>query len=143
MSEPRFVFDTNTVVSAFLFERSTPGQALEVARDQGRLIVSVDTARELYEVLEREKFDQYVSRETRREFLTALLKEAELIEPNEEIDVCRDPDDNKFLGLAAAGRPEAIVSGDEDLLVLKTFRDVPVMTADEFVKSVGEGDSSS
>jgi hypothetical protein len=138
MSEPRFVFDTNTIVSAFLFGHSTPGRALEAARERGQLIVSDDTARELNEVLEREKFDQYVRRETRREFLTALLKEAEFIEPSEEIEVCRDPSDNKFLELAAAGKAKAIVSGDEDLLTLEAFRGVPVLTANEFAKRAGE-----
>lgn len=80
MSRRRYVFDTNTVVSAFLFDRSTPARALKAARRGGRLLLSVETARELSEVLEREKFDQYVRRETRREFLVALLEEAKFVE---------------------------------------------------------------
>lgn len=108
MSSRRYVFGTNTVVSAFLFGRSMPGQALETARRRGRLLLSDETARELNEVLEREKFDEYVRRETRREFVVALVEEASFVEPNEQIERCRDPDDDKFLELAAAGNATAI-----------------------------------
>lgn len=134
MSRRRYVFDTNTVVSAFLFDRSTPARALKAARRGGRLLLSIETARELSEVLEREKFDQYVRRETRREFLVALLEEAKFVEINEQVKVCRDPDDDKFLELAVAGEATAIVSGDDDLLVLQVFRDIPILSAKEFLQ---------
>jgi hypothetical protein len=37
MGGRRFVFDTNTIVSAFLFENGKPGRALDLAEEQGRL----------------------------------------------------------------------------------------------------------
>jgi putative PIN family toxin of toxin-antitoxin system len=80
MSSRHFVFDTNTIVSAFLFENGKPGRALDLAETQGRLFLSPETAQELGEVLERKKFDDYVKRETRRELLFALLEQVELIE---------------------------------------------------------------
>jgi putative PIN family toxin of toxin-antitoxin system len=141
MSRRRYVFDTNTVVSAFLFDRSTPGRALEAARRRGRLLLSDETARELNEVLERDKFDAYVQRETRREFVIALVNEATFVEPTESIEQCRDSDDDKFLELAAAGTATAIVSGDDDLLVLETFRDIPILTAKAFLQRVERGDT--
>jgi putative PIN family toxin of toxin-antitoxin system len=136
MSRRRYVFDTNTVVSAFLFDRSTPGRALKAARSQGQLLLSVEAARELSRVLEREKFDQYVRRETRREFLLALLEESKLVEVSERFQACRDPDDDTWLELAVAGDAAAIVSGDDDLLVLDVFRGVPILTAKEFVQKL-------
>jgi hypothetical protein len=141
MSRRRYVFDTNTVVSAFLFGPSTPGRALEAARQRGRLLLSDDTARELNEVLDREKFDEYVRRETRREFVVALVDEATFVEPTEQIERCRDPDDDKFLELAVAGNATAIVSGDDDLLVLETFRDIPILTAKEFLRRIERGNT--
>jgi hypothetical protein len=39
MSDRRFVFDTNTIVSAFLFENGKPGRALDLAEEQGRLFL--------------------------------------------------------------------------------------------------------
>lgn len=46
-SKPRYVFDTNTIVSAFLFNRSKPGRALEAALDEGAVLLSEETADEL------------------------------------------------------------------------------------------------
>ena len=140
MSSRRYVFDTNTVVSAFLFGQSTPGRALETARERGTLLLSDETASELSEVLDRGKFDEYVQRETRREFLIALVEEATFVAPTEQIQQCRDPDDDKFLELAAGGGAAAIVSGDDDLLVLDPFRDCPILTAKSFLRSVERGD---
>lgn len=134
MGSRRFVFDTNTIVSAFLFEQGKPGRALDRAEEQGCLLLSIETARELSEVLEREKFDDYVDRETRRELLLALSDEAEFVEVNEEIQKSRDPDDDKFLALAVEAEAECIVSGDKDLLVLKSIRGTPILTADEFLR---------
>ncbi|PSQ82358.1 MAG: putative toxin-antitoxin system toxin component, PIN family [Bacteroidetes bacterium QS_7_67_15] len=91
MGGRRFVFDTNTIVSAFLFENGKPGRALDLAEEQGRLFVSAETARELSETLEYERFDDYVDRETRHELLLALPEEAKLAEVTEQIQESRDP----------------------------------------------------
>ena len=40
---------------------------------------------------------------------------------------CRDPNDIPFLELALAGRADALVSGDSDLLVLKPVFPVPIV----------------
>jgi predicted nucleic acid-binding protein len=46
---------------------------------------------------------------------------------------CRDPKDNKYLELAAAGRAEIIISGDDDLLVLHPWRGVAIIGPTQFV----------
>jgi putative PIN family toxin of toxin-antitoxin system len=141
MSGRRFVFDTNTIISAFLFENGKPGRALDLAEEAGRLFVSTETAEELSEVLQRERFDDYVDRETRHELLLALLEEAELAEVTEQIEESRDPDDDKFLELAVEIGAECIVSGDKDLLALESIRGIPILTADEFLRRAEEGEA--
>jgi putative PIN family toxin of toxin-antitoxin system len=89
--ELRAVFDTNTAVSALLFEQSVPGKAFFAALDCGKILLSQATFAELHEVLAREKFDRYLTREEREEFLTMLLREATVVEMTEEIRACRDP----------------------------------------------------
>ena len=59
-SRPYYVFDTNTIISAFLFEEGIPGRELNEALDQGELILSMEVAEELAKVLRRDKFDRYV-----------------------------------------------------------------------------------
>ena len=47
-------------------------------------------------------------------------------------DVCRDPDDIKVLGLAVASNADYIVTGDKDLLVLKSFQGIPILNPRSF-----------
>lgn len=132
-TKPRFVFDTNTLISAVLFTESTPGRALRQALETGVLLASPDTLIELAGVLGRARFDPYLTLEEREEFLTALVARVEIVDPVEEVRVCRDPDDDKFLALAVAGGAEALISGDRDLLALHPFRGIPIVSAAELL----------
>ena len=139
MSESdRHVFDTNTLVSAVLFEHSKPGQALRRALRRGRVLLSSPTLEELAEVLQREKFGRYVTAAEREEFLVAFVESVLFMEPTEEIRACRDAKDDKFLELAVSGKATYIISGDADLLVSHPFRGIAIMTATEFLQATAE-----
>ena len=45
---------------------------------------------------------------------------------------CRDPQDNEVLGVAVAGKADVIITGDEDLLVLKKFHTIPSLSPRAF-----------
>lgn len=135
-NEVRYVFDTNVIISALLFENSKPAQALRYALANGEVLLSLDLLEELNEVLGRERFNRYLTSEEREEFLEALIERAVLVEITENVQECRDPKDDKVLELALNGEAQYIISGDRDLLVLHPFRDVLVITADEFLKTI-------
>jgi putative PIN family toxin of toxin-antitoxin system len=139
MSKPRFVLDTNLIVSAALLGQSAPRKAFELALSRGELLLSDAMQVELSEVLRRDKFNRYVSLETRLRFLAGLLSLTAPIAVTEHIDACRDPKDNKVLELAISGRADCIVTGDNDLLALNPFRSIPVLTALEFLAVYTEG----
>ena len=130
----RFVFDTNVIVSALLFNDSVPGQAFIRALNHGMILVSGALVGELSRVLARDRFDRYVTREERDEFLASLIRESNLIEITEAVQVCRDPKDDQVLELAVNGNATYIVTGDADLLVLNPFRGVEIVTPAEFPK---------
>lgn len=130
---PRYVFDTNTLISALLFDRSTPGQAFRRALKQGEVLSSPVTLEESAEVLQREKFDRYVTAAEREEFLEAFVERATFLEPSAEIRICRDAKDDKFLELAVSGGAAYLISGDNDLLSLNPFRGIVIGTASEFL----------
>ena len=69
-SEVRAVFDTNVLVSAFLFPASTPRRAFDFALSHGKLLISLPLLREVYGVLHYPKFDQYASAAQRTQFST-------------------------------------------------------------------------
>ncbi|MDY6952148.1 MAG: putative toxin-antitoxin system toxin component, PIN family [Thermodesulfobacteriota bacterium] len=55
-------------------------------------------------------------------------------------DLCRDPDDTKILGLAIASNADCIVTGDKDLLVLKTFQGTPILSPRSFSDILHSGE---
>lgn len=134
--KPRYVFDTNVMVSALLFDQSKPAQAFNAALDRGSILLSHSVLKELTEVLGREKLRPYLVPEEREQFIIALLKESLFIDINETIQVCRDPKDDKFLELAVNGRADCIITGDKDLLTLNPFRKIPIIKPDEFLTSI-------
>lgn len=136
MSNPehRWVFDTNVVVSALLFEQSTPGRAFYAALDCGHILLSSATVAELSDVLARKKFDRYLTQEERDQFVCTLVNEAIIVGITEEIQECRDPKDDKFLDLALSGQASCLVSGDPDLLMLNPFRNIPILTPAQFLE---------
>jgi putative PIN family toxin of toxin-antitoxin system len=48
--------------------------------------------------------------------------------------VCRDRDDNEVLAVATAAKATAIVTGDKDLLTLKTHGGIPILSPRLFVE---------
>jgi putative PIN family toxin of toxin-antitoxin system len=135
MSSPdaRWVFDTNAIVSALLFEQSVPGQAFHTAIDCGSILLSDSTVAELVAVLARKKFKRYLTLEEREQFVSMLVQVAMIVEITEAIRACRDPKDDKFLETALAGKASCLVSGDADLLALNPFRGIPILNPAAFL----------
>jgi putative PIN family toxin of toxin-antitoxin system len=129
----RFVVDTNVLISALLFKNSIPFRAIELAEKQGIILYSEATLNELEQVLNRKKFNKYLSLEDRQVFLLKFISASELVSITEKIAVCRDEKDNKFLELALSGNANIIVTGDLDLLVLNPFQAVEIVTPDIFI----------
>ncbi|MGH7277413.1 MAG: putative toxin-antitoxin system toxin component, PIN family, partial [Candidatus Rokuibacteriota bacterium] len=50
--------------------------------------------------------------------------------------VRRDPEDDKFLECATAGRARYLVTGDRDLRELDSFRGITILTAGEFLARI-------
>ena len=48
--------------------------------------------------------------------------------------ITADPDDDIFIECALAGKAKLIVSGDHHLLTLKSYQDVQIINAFEFVQ---------
>jgi uncharacterized protein len=111
----RVVVDTNVWISGLIVPESPPGLIASAVR-QGRVEVvgSWDLAAELAAVLPRPKLRRYeISEEDARELLLLVGRDL----PDVDVDVeLRDPNDAPVVAAAIAGRAEAIVTGDRDLL---------------------------
>jgi len=134
MDELRFVIDTNILVSAVLIKSSVPDVALKKAKNLGTMLFSEATFQELQEILNRSKFDKYISLSIRTQFLAKLKLESEAVQIVKIIKECRDPKDDKFLEVAINGNATHIITGDKDLLELHPFRGVDIITATQFLE---------
>ncbi len=129
MKNEIFVIDTNTLISAFLFEHSVTTLAYDKAKRLGKLSASSETYNEFCDVFVRPKFDEYLSLSTRLSIINDTKELLVFSEIAEKISDCRDPKDNKFLELALAAKATCIISGDKDLLILHPFRGIPILNA--------------
>ncbi len=118
---PRFiVIDTNIFISAALSPNGTAYQAFSKAIQNFTVVQNDETYQEIAERIYKSKFDQYISEQRRESFLSIIKNKSQFIEKKSQITVCRDPDDNKFLELAFDSKAEFLMTGDKDLLSLKS-----------------------
>ncbi|TNF41040.1 MAG: putative toxin-antitoxin system toxin component, PIN family [Cytophagales bacterium] len=133
-----FIFDTNTLISGALIQNSIPSYSLQKAIKSGDLCFSKDTFLELKEVLGRQKFDKYLSQAQRQEFFERIMQVSRFFYPKENFNVCRDPNDNKFLDLAYISEAQFLISGDNDLLILDQFHQTEIISPFDFLKRTSQ-----
>ncbi|HEY0783255.1 MAG TPA: putative toxin-antitoxin system toxin component, PIN family [Thermoanaerobaculia bacterium] len=130
----RIVVDTNVLLSGLLW-RGAPHSLLERARDGDVTLVSSPALlAELAEVLERPQFESILARShTSLERSVAEVQTlSEVVAPSPlPAPVSRDADDDEVLALALAAQVDLIVSGDRDLLDLRVFQEIPIITPAE------------
>lgn len=126
---PRWVLDTNVLVSALLF----PSGRLTRIRDAWRSgiivpLASRETTTELIRVLCYPKFG--LTPREREDLLADYLPHCEsvIVSTPPPIPDCRDPFDRPFLELARAASADALVTGDKDLLDLAPAFPIPILT---------------
>jgi putative PIN family toxin of toxin-antitoxin system len=134
----KIVADTNTLLSGFLWD-GTPAKFVAAAfAERARLFTSAELLEELLETLQRPKFaGRLLSRgETPDDIFERYRNASVKIIPAEIVSPTnlRDSDDIHILACAVAAECDAIVTGDIDLLVLKSFQGIPIMTAAEILQ---------
>jgi uncharacterized protein len=116
----RAVFDTNTVVSALVFQKGRLAWLREVWRSAAVTpLASQATARELLRVLGYPKFK--LTNAERDELLSDYLPFAEIVTvpPHmPKLPRCRDAADQMFIKLAVAGKAALLITGDDNLLAM-------------------------
>ena len=135
----RAVIDTNVLLSGLLWS-GNPHILIEQVRAGALTLVSSPALlAELAEVAARPKFKSALARSnTDPELMLVQVRLlAEIVDPPPlPQPASRDPDDDAVLALAAADRPDLIITGDKDLLVLGAYAGVPIVSAAEAVARI-------
>lgn len=131
------VFGTNILVSALLF-----GGRVGILCNMwktGRIIplVSRETFAEFRRVLSYPKFrlSQHDIRALLNEEILPFMEPVEITE--QFIGACRDPHYDMFLAVAASGGAQYLITGDQDLLELKSGGKTRIVMVAEFLSLAG------
>ena len=68
------------------------------------------------------------------DILEFVLAYSEIHEPRKHLSVATDPKDNKFVDCALHARAKFLITGDKGLLSIKQFRNIRIMTPEDFLK---------
>ena len=128
----KVVLDTNVFISGVFFS-GPPYQILKAWRD-GKLQLAL--SEKIFEGYLRvaEVLSEQFPQIQLGPILELLMVEAEFTSAFElPKPVCEDPDDDKFIECAIAGKAEAIVSGDKYLLKVSGYHDIEIITPRKLV----------
>ncbi len=126
----KIVVDTNVVISGVFFGGFPQRILTAIVNNQVTACATPEILDEYQEIIE-----EMVTRKQgyiHGEILAPLIRGMEIIEPITRIEICRDPDDDKFLGCAKDSRALYVVSGDKDLLDIGQYEDIQIITARDF-----------
>jgi uncharacterized protein len=127
------VFDTNVLIAAFLTEGICAKLLTRARRRDFDLILCDGILQEFKRVLKK-KFT--ASPHETSEALIILSEAAQDIlgQIDSIAPICRDSDDDLILACARDTVADYVVTGDEDLLVLKNYEGISIINPREFEK---------
>lgn len=132
MKEPKVIIDSNVLVSILKGSKSLSALYKAFKQKRFKLIISSEILKELAAVLYRPSLG--INPKDIKELFKLIKMKAIRVKPRRlHIDICRDPADNFILELALESKADFIVTGDKDLLVLKHFRKIPIVTPKKFI----------
>ena len=129
----RVVFDTNVYVSALTLPKGSAAQALDrIVTGKHELVISKPILDELLGVLAR-KFAR--DREELARVALFVSELAIMIRPRRRLRVLDDEADNRVLECGLAGRVDAVVTGDKQMLKLASHGGFRIITIRGFLDS--------
>jgi len=127
------ILDSNVIIAAFS-ARGLCYSLFELCLDRYNINISRHILSEINYILIN-KFR--ISKTKVKSIIDFLQEYCILVKENKgKIDICRDKDDNKILALCKNNDVKYIITGDNDLLVLKKYADTLIIKPREFWKTV-------
>lgn len=140
----RIVLDTNIYVAAALSD-GLAKKILEFLFENSAVLLI--TSQKILEELSNKLYSKFHWSQERVNFYLDNIKiVSEIVQPSTKLNIIkRDPKDNKILECALAGEADLIVTLDQDLIELKSFKRIGIIhpktfswTFPEFFKTVKE-----
>lgn len=127
----KIVLDANVLIAAF----ATQGLChaiVELCLDQQEIILSEEVLNEVAKALETKLKVPSIAIQNVRQYLKEHASLFDIKRPYRKIS--RDPSDDHILALAEASKADYIITGDQDLLILKRHEKIPIIQPRQFWK---------
>ena len=125
----RIVLDSNVIVSAFA-SRGVCASLFEVLMVKEQIITSEHILAEASRIL-RTKIK--LPEKNTREIIDFLRENTEVaVYDKLSHRVSRDKDDDEIIALAVSSKSKIIITGDKDLLVLKKYKNIRILSPKEY-----------
>jgi putative PIN family toxin of toxin-antitoxin system len=127
----RALFDTNVLLAAFLTE-GVCEKLLTRARKRHFDLITCPFILQEFERILAKKFS---ATKSERETALALISDAasDIVHPSAiPAGACRDSDDDNVLACAMEAAAEYLITGDKDLLHMRTYKGIRILTPRDF-----------
>jgi putative PIN family toxin of toxin-antitoxin system len=129
----KIILDTNVLISGIFFS-GPPSQILQAWQNKRFQIVLSEQILSEYQRVSDELSYKYPQVDI-APIIELVTIHGQLIDTKGvDISICEDPDDDKFIECAIAGKCDIIVSGDKHLLKLAVYKGIKIIRPREFVE---------
>ena len=130
----RVVLDTNVFISGIFWEGNFCSKIIDKWKNREfELVSSIEIIEELLNTLKHFKIQ--LDEETIESWRNIIIERVIIAKSSERLDVIKeDPDDNKFLETAIAGKADFIITQDNHLLKVKKLNNIMILNPEEFLK---------
>ncbi len=106
-----------------------------ISSNKIELFVSDGLRNEILDVVSRPKIKNILKANKVSDLKVLLDRKAKSVNPTIKVVVCRDPKDNFLLSLCLESNADYLITGDEDLLVLKSFEHTRIIKLSAFMEN--------
>jgi hypothetical protein len=131
----RVIIDTNRWIS-FLITKDLKTLDIKVKTGKIKIIFSLELIDEFLSVANRAKFKKYFLKEDIEQLIDLFDVYGEIVQVKSKIELCRDPKDDFLLSLATDSKADYLITGDKDLLDLKTIEKTKIVTMTDYLKKL-------
>ena len=133
----KIIIDTNVIISHLISKKISQTDRIFDLVFDGTIIafITEEVWSELIEKIQSPRIKPMLNRNTAK-FIAQYKYAVTKIQAATKLSICRDPKDDKFLELAQDSQADYLITGDQDLLILRNHLSTKIITISEFTQSL-------
>ena len=133
----RVIFDSNIWIS-FAIGKRLKELKMALTHPKVEVFVCQKLLWEVRATTHKPKLLKYISQD-RQKMLIDLMQACQSVNIEEQISISRDPNDDYLLDLSVTADADFLVTGDNDLLILKNYHNTNIVSFTSFMAVIATG----